>query len=117
MVKNPPASVEDMGSSPGLGRSHMPLSKKELMPQLLSQHSKALEPQLLSLWATATEACALTAHALQPEKTPLCIATEWPPIHHNQRKPMCSTEDPVQPKVDKLFTKGVRKLLRLKMIW
>ena len=24
MVKNPPASVGDTGSSPGLGRSHMP---------------------------------------------------------------------------------------------
>ena len=27
VVKNPPANAEDMGSSPGLGRSHMPRSK------------------------------------------------------------------------------------------
>ena len=26
VVKNPPASAGDMGSSPGLGRSHMPWS-------------------------------------------------------------------------------------------
>ena len=26
VVKNPPANAEDMGSSPGLGRSHMPRS-------------------------------------------------------------------------------------------
>ena len=26
VVKNPPASAADMGSSPGLGRSHMPRS-------------------------------------------------------------------------------------------
>ena len=26
VVKNPPASAGDMGSSPGLGRSHMPRS-------------------------------------------------------------------------------------------
>ena len=26
VVKNPPAKAEDMGSVPGLGRSHMPLS-------------------------------------------------------------------------------------------
>ena len=26
LVKNPPANAEDTGSSPGLGRSHMPRS-------------------------------------------------------------------------------------------
>ena len=47
MVKNPPASAGDMGSSPGLGKSHMPRSNKARAPQLLSLHSRAREPQPL----------------------------------------------------------------------
>ena len=46
MVKNPPANAEDMGSSPGLRRSHMLLSKLARAPQLLSLSSRAREPQL-----------------------------------------------------------------------
>ena len=58
MVKNPPANAGDMGSSPGLGRSHMP------------QSNQAHVPQLLSLRATITEACVPRAHAPQQEKPP-----------------------------------------------
>ena len=47
MVKNPPANAGDMGSIPGLGRSHMPWSNSARAPQLLSLHSRAREPQLL----------------------------------------------------------------------
>ena len=36
VVENPPANAEDMGSSPGLGRSHMPRSSWACEPQLLS---------------------------------------------------------------------------------
>ena len=36
MVENPPADAGDMGSSPGLGRSHMPRSNWAREPQLLS---------------------------------------------------------------------------------
>ena len=46
VVKNPPANAGDMGSSPGLGRSHMPRSNKARAPQLLSLRSRAREPQL-----------------------------------------------------------------------
>ena len=35
MVENLPANAEDMGSSPGLGRSHMPQSSWAREPQLL----------------------------------------------------------------------------------
>ena len=35
MVKNTPANVRDMGSIPGLGRSHMLLQKEAHAPQLL----------------------------------------------------------------------------------
>ena len=36
MVENPPANAGDTGSSPGLGRSHMPRSGWAHEPQLLS---------------------------------------------------------------------------------
>ena len=36
MVENLPANAEDTGSSPGLGRSHMPRSNWAREPQLLS---------------------------------------------------------------------------------
>ena len=36
VVENPPTSAGDMGSSPGLGRSHMPRSNWAREPQLLS---------------------------------------------------------------------------------
>ena len=36
MVENLPANAGDTGSSPGLGRSHMPRSKWAREPQLLS---------------------------------------------------------------------------------
>ena len=36
MVENLPANAGDTGSSPGLGRSHMPRSNKAHEPQLLS---------------------------------------------------------------------------------
>ena len=47
VVKNPPANAGDTGSSPGLGRSHMPRSNEAREPQLLSLRSRAREPQLL----------------------------------------------------------------------
>ena len=38
VVENPPANAGDRGSSPGLGRSHMPWSNWAREPQLLSLH-------------------------------------------------------------------------------
>ena len=38
VVKNLPANAGDTGSSPGLGRSHMPRSNWAREPQLLSLH-------------------------------------------------------------------------------
>ena len=49
MVKNSPANAGDMGSSPGLGRSHMRQSNSACASQLLSLCSRAHEPQLLKL--------------------------------------------------------------------
>ena len=70
MVKNPPANAGDMGSIPGLGRSHMPQSNEARAPQLLSLRSRAHKPQLLSLRATITEAHVPRARAPQQEKPP-----------------------------------------------
>ena len=47
VVKNPPASAGDTGSSSGLGRSHMPQSNYAREPQLLSLRSRTHEPRLL----------------------------------------------------------------------
>ena len=55
VVKNLPANAEDMGSSPGPGRSHMPWSNEVRVLQLLSLRSRACKPQLLSPRATTTE--------------------------------------------------------------
>ena len=70
VVKNLPATAGDTGSSPGLGRSHMPRSNQARVPQLLSLHSRVCKPQLLSPRATTTEAHAPRARAPQQEKPP-----------------------------------------------
>ena len=70
VVKNPPASAGDMGSSPGRGGSHVPQRNWAPVPQLLSLPSGAREPQLLSPRVTTTETRAPRACALQQEKPP-----------------------------------------------
>ena len=42
VVENLPANAGDMGSSPGLGRSHMPWSNQAREPQLLSLRAWSL---------------------------------------------------------------------------
>ena len=42
MVENLPANAGDMGSSPGLGRSHMPWSNWAREPKLLSLRVRSL---------------------------------------------------------------------------
>ena len=62
MVENLPANTGDTGSSPGLGRSHMPWSNQARAPQLLSLCSGACGPQLLKpvhLEPTTGEATAM----------------------------------------------------------
>ena len=49
VVKSLPTNAGDMGSIPGLGRSHMPWDNQADVPQLLSSCSRACELQLLSL--------------------------------------------------------------------
>ena len=47
VVRNPPANAGDTGSSPGLGRSHMPRSNWAREPQLLSLCSAAREAAMV----------------------------------------------------------------------
>ena len=56
VVKNLPATAGDMGSIPGLERSHMPQSNQARAPQLLSLCSRARELQLLSPCTVTPEA-------------------------------------------------------------
>ena len=54
--------------------------------------------------ATTTEACTPRARAPQQEKPPQweAHAPQWrvTPAHRNERKPVCSNEDPTQPKIN-----------------
>ena len=72
MVENLPANAGDMGSSPGLGGSHMP------------QSNWACEPQLLSLrvWSlcSATRETAIV-------KRPMHCDEEWPLLAATRESP------------------------------
>ena len=72
MVGNTPADAGDMGSSPGMGRSHIPRSNKVRAPQLLSLRSRAREPQLLKRARLEPVLCNKRSH--HNEK----------PAHHNE---------------------------------
>ena len=72
VVGNLPANTRDMGSSPGLGGSHMPWSNSARAPQLLSLCSRAHEPQLLKPACLEPVLCNKRSH--HNEK----------PVHHNE---------------------------------
>ena len=81
MVKNPPANAGDMGSSPGLGKSHMPRGNQAHEPQLLSLRSRAREPQLLKPMHLEP--------VLRNRKS------------HCSEKPMHCNKEPKQPKINR----------------
>ena len=72
MVESLPANAGDMGSSPGLGRSHMLRS------------NWAREPQLLSLCSATREAAAIERPAHHGE--------EWPPLAATGESPHTETK-------------------------
>ena len=84
--KNPPASVGDMGSIPGLGSFHMLQSNQAHVPQLRSLCSGDRELQLLSPCAASTEARAPKACATQGEK-PLQWEAQGPQLESSPRSP------------------------------
>ena len=84
----------------------MPHAQEQLSPC-----TATTEPMLQSPRATSTEAMCHTApgaHACL--ESVLCNKKSHcneKPTYHNQRKPMCSNEDPVQPKVSKIKAQGL----------
>ncbi|KAJ8788320.1 hypothetical protein J1605_000376 [Eschrichtius robustus] len=58
VVENLPANAGDTGSSPGLGRSHMPRSNWAREPQLLSLHCLGKAEDILSALSTFAIAAA-----------------------------------------------------------
>ena len=93
VVENLPANAGDTGSSPGLGRSHMPRS------------SWAREPQLLSLcvWSLcpATGGAAIVKGPRTAMKSgPRTVMKSGPRLPQLE-KALARTEDPTQPKINK----------------
>ena len=81
VVGNPPVKAGDMGSSPALGRTHMPQSTEAHAPQLLSLCSKAHVPRLLKPAHPELELCNKSSHcnekpARRSEEQHLLTATE-----------------------------------------
>ena len=78
MVENLPANAEDTGSSPGLGRSHMPWSNWAREPQLLSLRVR-LEPVLRYKRGRDSE-------------RPAHCDEEWPPLAATRESPRTETK-------------------------
>ena len=83
VVKNPPANVRDMGSSPGPGRSHMPRSNEAHVPQLLSLSSGAASH---NYWARVPQ---LLKHA---HLEPMLLNKR---SHHNEKPTHRKEEQPL----------------------
>ena len=69
MVENLPANAGDTGSSPGLGRSHMPRSSWAREPQLLSL-------RIWSLCSTTREAAIVRGPHTAIKRGPLLLQLE-----------------------------------------
>ena len=93
VVENLPANAGDTGSSPGLGRSHMPRSSWAREPQLLSLHVWSLCP--------ATGGAAI----VKGPRTAMKSDPHLPQLE----KALVRTEDPTQPKINKVAIKLKKK--------
>ena len=82
MVESLPAGAGDTGSSPGLGRCHMPRSNWAREPQLLS----------LRVWSlcSATREAAI-ARGCDSER-PAHRDEEWPPLAASRESPRTETK-------------------------
>ena len=87
VAENLPANAGDTGSSPGLGRSHMPRSNWAREPQLLSLHVWSLCP--------ATGGAAIVKRpAHRDEERPPHRDEEWPPLAATRESPHTKTKRP-----------------------
>ena len=84
VVENLPANSGDTGSSPGLGRSHMPRS------------SWAREPQLLSLRVCSLCPATGGAAIVKGPRTAMKSGPHLPQLE----KALARTGDPTQPKIN-----------------
>ena len=86
VVENLPANAGDVGSSPGLGRSHMLRSNSAREPQLLS----------LRVWSlcSATRGCDSERPAHRDEEWPLHHDEEWPPLATTSEKALTQKRRP-----------------------
>ena len=84
VVENLPANAGDTGSSPGLGRSHMPRS------------SWAREPQLLSLRIRSLCSATGEAATVRGPRTAMNSGPRLPQLE----KALTQKRDPTQPKIN-----------------
>ena len=84
MVENLPANAGNTGSSPGLGRSHMPRSSWAHGPQLLS----------LRVWSLCPAMGGATI--VKGPRTAMKSGPHLPQLE----KALARTEDPTQPKIN-----------------
>ena len=85
MVESPPANAGDVGSSLGLGRSHMPRSNWAREPQLLS----------LCVWSL----CSATRG--RDSERPAHRDEEWPPLAATREIPRTETKTQHSQKINK----------------
>ena len=86
MVENLPANAGDTGSSPGLGRSHMPRSNCTREPQLLS----------LRVWSLCS---ATRGH---DSERPAHRDEEWSPLAATRESPRTETKTQHSQKINKI---------------
>ena len=89
MVGNAPANAGDTGSSPGLGRFHMPRSNEACAPQLLSLRSGAREPQLLKPMSLEPVLRYKRSHR---RENPVHRSEEGPPLAATGESPRAATK-------------------------
>ena len=92
VVENLPANAGDTGSSPGLGRSHMPRSNWTREPQLLTLRVWSLCP--------ATGGAAVVRGPCTAMKSGPCTAMKSGPCLQQLEKALARNEDPTQPKIN-----------------
>ena len=93
VVENLPANAGDTGSSPGLGRSHMPRSGWAREPRLLSLRVWSLCP--------AAGGAAIVRGPRTAMKSGPRTAMKSGPHLLQLEKALARTEDPTQPKINK----------------
>ena len=84
MVENLPANAADVGSSPGLGKSHMLRSNSAREPQLLSLHVWSL--------CSATRGRDSERPVRRDEEWPPHRDEEWPPLATTRESPRTETK-------------------------